>query len=417
MVRVFKNIDDRWKTILLVAAAFVLVRALLLAAVYNISGGTEFTYDVRVHFHLAGAPFEPFSGTRYWAGQYPPLQGMLEAILLAPLRYLVGDFLAIRTSFIIWEAFSVFLTWLCMERMNVPARLSRLILLLLVIMPSGWMTSAVMAQEEVMAGAFVAGAMLLWARDRSLLAIALCGLGVGAGKIFLVLPLFAMVLASVAGGGGIRPVIAGALTSALPYTPMLLASFFKGESVPLIGFTPTFEFTSGIWNLGSSLSNISSVTAKRISLILGLLGAMAPLMWFFLRGALRGISVRRLSLTLLVMLLWFLNLFYHVNPEYFAIVLPLMAVALRDTRTIVLGYMALSLPWAVNFFYGVSIAMSRGALGGQGGFVNLFGALFPGRPGGYLTAALIVTVIANLTLVIHLTTMLFNYRENDSGLS
>ena len=385
----------------------------MLAAVYSISGGAEFTYDVSVSAHLAGAPFEPFTGTRYWAGQYPPLQGMAEAVFFLPLRYFMGEFMAIRLTFIIWEAVAVFLAWLCINRMQVPERMARMGMLLLVIMPAGWMTSAVMAQDEFIAGSFLAGSVFLWMRGKRTLAIVLCGLGVGAGKIFLVLPLLGLMAAAMAEGAGGRPLLAGAVASSAPYLIVALAATLKGQAVPLLGFTPPFDFSTGIWNLASGYMDISRMTAKRASTALGLFASLAPLCWLMLKGELRGISMDRLALTLVVMLMWFFNIFYHVNPEYYALVLPLMVLALRDIRAILSAYFVLSLPWAVNLFYGLMSAIESGASGGQGGFIRLFEAVLPGGPGDYLKAALIISVICNLALTAWFTAILVKSRDHD----
>jgi hypothetical protein len=402
------------RTVLPVMAVFALTRLIVLAVIYGISGGSEFTSDVHIHIHLAGAPLEPLMGIRYWSGQYPPLQGLVESVLILPLRAFMGEFMAIRISFMIWEAIALFLAWRCLECIDVPVNTARTGILLLAVVPAGWMTSTVMAQEEFMAGAFIAGSVLLWARGRRTLAIVLCGLGAGAGKIFLVLPLAALVLTALLEGGGLRPLLAGALSSGMPYVIVAIAYMLRGEPPPLSGFTPPFDFTSGIWNLASWYTHISGAAAKHISLALGLAFSLAPLLWMFITARLRGISTRGLAMTMVVMLMWFFNVFYHVNPEYYALVLPLMAVAVRDLRALFIGYMVVSLPWAVNFFHGVSKALDMGAGQGQGGFIRLFDSLFSGGPDNYLKAALIISVLSNLALTLWFTAMLFKDKDMEA---
>jgi hypothetical protein len=58
------------------------------------------------------------------------------------------------------------------------------------------------------------------------------------------------------------------------------------------------------------------------------------------------------------MLLAVLAAFYVINPEYYLLVVPCLLAVVPWKRYAWLVLFGLSVPWAVNFFYGVALGMS-----------------------------------------------------------
>jgi hypothetical protein len=97
------------------------------------------------------------------------------------------------------------------------------------------------------------------------------------------------------------------------------------------------------------------------------------------------------------MLLWVYFAFYHINPEYGLIVVPGILVAFRPAVSAAVVLVGFSLPWAVNFFYGVRVGIERGDPG-RAAFVRLYEAIFPVAPSVMQSICIVLVSVGMLCL-------------------
>jgi hypothetical protein len=142
-------------------------------------------------------------------------------------------------------------------------------------------------------------------------------------------------------------------------------------------FVIPFEMSVSIWGLIHQVASISDVQARRISAILALGLSMLPLLVVRLRG--RPVTANEQVQVIVAMMLWVYLAFFHINPEYYLILVPGILVVFRASVASVVLLVGFSLPWAANFFYGVGIGMERGDAG-RAPFVRAYQALLSTDP-------------------------------------
>ena len=348
---------------LVAALAVLLSRLVLIFVLAWVTGGREFSDDVGMHYDMAARPLQLLVGQTASHGQHPPLLPVLEWALLAPLRSLFGDFVAIRVGFALAEAVLAGI----LVGVFTSTRTRRLTAVGLLLSPMLWMSSSVMPQDEIIAAAMLAGVLALVKRNKLRTALLLCGVGAAAAKIFLVMPLLALVVAlsrppawqRVALGFG-PPVLILGLTGA--------AALAGGQPLPLSGFTPHASFGVNAWTF--VLDDISVASAKWISAILAAILGALPLGLAWLRD--KTGAATPWPVLLAAMFAWAFLAFYHVNPEYLLLVLVPLAFVVTTAKGHAWLHAAMALPWAANFFYGVATAKRTGVEGGKEVFVALY---------------------------------------------
>ena len=142
-----------------------------------------------------------------------------------------------------------------------------------------------------------------------------------------------------------------------------LAAVLRGNPLPLVGFTPENTWGINVWVFLSDHFGVAPFVAKLVSSGLAAVVAVAVLVAFVVRG-LPG-SAERLAALSAAVLLWAYSLFYHVDPEYFIIVVPVLLLILRDKISLGVTSLVLASPWAVNFYLEFAMRCNR-AKGHQG---------------------------------------------------
>jgi hypothetical protein len=381
-------------------AVFVFSRLLVMYAVGLATGGREFTMDVGMHQGMAEAPLGPLLGQPYEEGQHPPLLGLMEAAFYCPLHRVFPVFYAMRLIYILWEAVGALFCVMTLRLASANGLHRLLGLLALLILPAGWMSSAVMAQDEVIAGAVLAAALWFFFSGRAGLSAFLCGMGVAGGKVFLLLPLAAFVVFSGGLRGSLRTAAFGAGPVVFFYGWAAVAAAVTGASLPLVGFTPPNVFGTSVWTLAGGVFGFGLEFMRRASVGLSALVLAAVFIYVYRRNGTQRLSATAMAALSGVLLIWFFNLFYHVNPEYYALLVPAAVLLVGSWKKLLMLLAVYSAPWAVNFFYGVAGALSEGGGGSKGAFVALYEALFSSPPGSMLTIALAVNAVLFLAYAV-----------------
>lgn len=176
------------------AVCVCISRLLVLTGLMVATGGREISNDVAAHMDMVRHPLIVLFGGDY--GQYPPLLPLFETVFAFPAQLFFSDMVALRLCMIAYEVILSVLFYLCMVRLNFSEERRAQSCLAFLIFPTGWIVSAVMSQDEVIAATLLMGAILLLSEGRRCASLALCSFGIGAGKIFLAIPLMVLCLAT-----------------------------------------------------------------------------------------------------------------------------------------------------------------------------------------------------------------------------
>jgi len=396
------------------AAAVIVTRLAIIAALYRLTGGAEFTDDTGMHLALADDPLLLISGNTAVHGQHPPLLPIMEWLLLAPFRWL-PDMVAIRLAYVMVEAGAVGATVLALRPTQDHAKAALphpithrnvfAIVVVLILSPLLWMTSAVMAQDEVIAAAVLACALALWRSGRQIPAVAVLGIGVGGAKVFLVLPLVALVMLGPTAGRGRRAAVGAAVTT-VPYVAAGLSALARGNPLPLTGFDPNPTFGMNPWVFAFGDAGVSLGWAKVGSTVLASAATLSLV--FLLRrtrsdrfGTTTGSPVPVIASTIAAMFLVFFVTFYHATPEYLALAVP--AIALVPWRPVhhLGAHAALSIAWAGNLFFGVANAKLSGAAE-KASFVRLYDRIVPVEPLLLHRASIVAWTVSAVVVIVAL---------------
>jgi len=379
--------------------AVLLSRLALLVAVSFLVRGREFADDVWRHLTMIGAPLNPLLGRVVEeVSMYPPLMGILETVIASPLLLFLPEFYAIRLTFIFYELVAAAFFWMALKRLAPGAWIP---LATWVLLPMGWITSAVMAQDEVIAAAFMGLCLYLISLGRWTPALVVCGFGVVAGKIFLLVPLTALVVV----GKGMRlpgRALAGFAPVILTFGWMYLATYLRGGHAPLVDFAPGSGCGINLWASILKNSAVTPDVARRWSSVMALAAAMIPLAIFRWRRL--PAEPRQVALLLTAMLMSVFALFYHVNPEYYLMTIPALLLAYGSTSWLLVAAVALTVPWVVNFFYGVRNALVGDHLvEGKGAFARVYQSVFSADPVVMHDWSLWVSIAATLGMAVAVT--------------
>jgi Gpi18-like mannosyltransferase len=142
--------------------AFIGFRILLLIILYKLTGGSEFSSDVWV-FKLGLDPFSVITFSTDVSGYSQP---PLFPFLLFPFAFFSSlffdDFLASRISFTCFELISfLIVSYLLSRSKEINPKHKFYVLLIMSFSPLGFMTGAIMRQEEAVVAIFVALVILL----------------------------------------------------------------------------------------------------------------------------------------------------------------------------------------------------------------------------------------------------------------
>lgn len=364
----------------------------------------EISDDIGFQLALVEHPLSLFLGLDATAdGSYrppfPPLLPFLLALIAKPMLLIASPMVSMRLTFIVYEAAAFMFTRLALQRGHVDRRTTRTVSIVWMLAPIGMMTSTIMCQEEVVGAMFVAAVCWLVVSDRIRAALVICGLGVVAGKIYLLVPLAGLIFC-----GPVHP-REWARRTALGFSLIALAyavaavSWIRAGQFPLAGFTPGVEPSINIWGLVPIINDVDDHLLRRISAIPALGFGMIPVLVARLQASRQGVEqITGIPLisVMAAQLLCVFATFYLISPEYMLIATPaiLIALHLRISIPVVVGLF--SIPWCTNVAYGVRIALEHeadqaGAVSsGKAVFINAWNALSPISPvAGQISATII----------------------------
>lgn len=297
-------------------------RLVVIATIYVIAKGHEYTNDAIYWKRLAEDPLQLFLGWGTYQTQFPPLQPLIEALIYRPTQHWFGDFIALRFTSAVYEAIGASLLTILLARLKISAFVGLLVLATLLLNPIGWAASALWGANDLVFFAVGAAVLLLIHANRPIAAILVAGVAVVAVKIFFLVVLLPMIIFLQWGS-----IVTRAAIAAGPIVAAYLISFignllFLGHvNFGLLAFVPNNDFAISFWSAMTVLFHWPPLTIQRqISGVLSLstgLTLCAAIRWR--RPTLR---FDQLALLTAVLLMWVLFLFYHVNPEYYISLLP-----------------------------------------------------------------------------------------------
>lgn len=197
-----KNTIKGWVAVSAAAAFFVAIRFGAAEAVLSLSQGREVSSDSRFYVYLSDHPFavltgENLKGPDYDAAvltNYGPLMGPLIGPPIKLLRRYMPDFFAVRAFLVAWETLGLGAAYLALSRGNgspygsavgpLSAARRREFLILAAVLPLGWMSTAVWAQDEILLAPFIFFAFVAAVRDRPAAAAWALSLGALCAKYF-----------------------------------------------------------------------------------------------------------------------------------------------------------------------------------------------------------------------------------------
>ncbi|THB68551.1 MAG: hypothetical protein D6B27_02375 [Gammaproteobacteria bacterium] len=401
----------------------VLSRLFLLFSIGYFFNGKNFSSDTKMLISLANEPMGILLGTSIH-GQHPPLLGLFLSIFYIPIKLFFSDFYAFRLTLIIYEALSLFFLWkaLLIVFQSVKNRIK--IIMGFIFFPAGWITTVFMPQDEIVAMFYISVVLWLLFSNRYLWAILICSLGVVGAKIFLIIPLAGLIL-TIQERKLLTKILIGAMPIVIVYTVMLLLSINQ-DSATVMSFAPKAMFGINLWVLIFETFNLTSTDCRNYSSILALIGGLIPaiLLWIRFKAITKEEyfnnhenSRATIMITMMsAMLLLVFSLFYHINPEYYTMILPLLLLSFKSGYLFYGIGIMVSAAWATNFFYGVNFAISTGIQNSSKSFfVKAYDAIFPFEPSFWHHFSLITCSLITIYYSYYAIMMIIDYTKKTPG--
>jgi hypothetical protein len=286
---------------------------------------------------------------------------------------------------------------------SAPGRARHLLAITYIAAPMCWISTVIMCQDESISLLFFAAIVVALLKSRLRLAICLCGIGVVVAKIYFLVPLVGLL--GIPANRSWKEWTWDAVTG---WSPILAVYGLQAVLVGQAGaaaaaferFFPSIENTVNLWALVERIFSVGDERARRLSAILALSLSMLPLLVMRRRGMPAG-AKDQIRL-IVAMILWVYLSFYHVNPEYGLIVVPGILAIMRPRVASLVLFVGFTLPWVVNFFYGVRVGVQRGDAG-RAPFVEVYQAIFSVEPSVMQTISIVPVAVATLWLASVLT--------------
>lgn len=332
---------------------FVLFRIFIIGLEFHITGGTEFAMD-RWNFELGLKPLSVLTFEMDTSGySQPPLYPLAIAPFVIPLSKITNSFLAPRITYTMLEFLGFILMIAFLYRSVELRKLHRFyILLILCFSPLGFMTGAVMKQEEAVVMVFTAAVLLAWRKGSMKAASLLVFLGIITAKIlfgiiFLALLLYEKDNKSVLYWGLIPAALFTGIYSGAGY-------LFTG-SIPFVDFAPSsVEFCCSFYSLLLRYTDIPGGLMKWLSLSLILF--FSAFLWIKRRQLIKRDFPLLMAFSFFILFIFF----YHINTEYYIFILPLLAYIpfvvkdrLPRIMLIILHLLLSAVIWGYGVIYGI----------------------------------------------------------------
>ncbi len=383
--------------------ALAAVRVGIMLAMGWLTGGRHFTDDWKRQLGFLDDPFQILMARKgHGYAHYPPLQPIVTWLMATPFTGL-SSFYTIRCFSILGELLAWPLIWALFLQAVPRTRTQRILALTYVLMPVGWLTTSLFAQEEPLSLICLAGVLLLAWKGRFDAAAILSGIGVVTAKVYFLIPLLALVLSpSLSDRRGIlRRAALGAAPIIVIYGFVGARLLMQQEPSPLLEFTPAGIHSTSIWVLIRDWLGLSLETTKRVSMVTGLIAGLLPLAVAKAKGVRceKLTQLRVITTMMLFVFMWF----YHCDPEYYLIVAPFVLLALPLAGAIAAVVAGFALPYAINLFYAVDRARHVDVGAGKTVFVNLYDRFIPFDPALMHTFSLLALCAVSLWITVWLT--------------
>ena len=341
----------------------LLSRLLLLAALWTATHGHEISSDVSMHMGMVREPLSVLLYTHPDYEQNPPFLPFLETVIGYPLHFGLPDFLTLRLVMISYETMLAGLFYQLLRQLRVGQWQRGLCLTAFIVLPMGWMTSVVMAQDEVIAAVAFAVPMLVFISGRRNAALLLCGVGVIAGKLFIGVEL--LVFIALCGRRRLpQNLLLGFAPIVLAYGAMTVHRLVHGLPLPLLGFRPDPIYGANFWELVRKYAGVNLSAVGPLSGILALSASLIPVVVVYSNRT-RPRSGEPDAMTIAIAantaLLIFLTLFYHVNAEYFIMIMPVLLATAGGLTDAICCILISAIPWAGKFFENATFMATRPA--------------------------------------------------------
>jgi hypothetical protein len=322
-------------------------RLALLALLWFITGGREISNDTSLHMEMVRSPFFMFTGNEN-PDLFPPLLPLMEAWLAYPLQTFLPDFLALRLTFIFYEVLLAAMFYRATDQLGFDMARKGWCLIAFLALPMGWMTSTVMAQDEVIASCLTLLPILVTIGGWPIAGLALASFGVLAGKIFITLVLLVLFVACREGSLTLR-ILAACGPLVLVYVPISVMRWMHRQPPPLLGLRPDPYFGTNFWILLKHYFGLNLEMAGPYSGVLALWAALIPVSMLWRAGRIPRPKVA-LIVAVNCTLMMFLALFFNVLAEYFMIVVPLLILTAAGIWDVAACAAVATMPWAIRFF-------------------------------------------------------------------
>ena len=337
------------------AGAFIVFRALSIAALYLVSGGRELASDVVFHEIIIADPLGILKGTAIHIASYPPFQWLFEWPLFNLFRVHFGEMVSYRLMMVSIE----FATFLCTIALCMKIRPRKTIavwlLVLFIISPHQSFASVFFIQEDVIAQLFMLIALLFLLHEKRGYCIATLVCGVLIAKLFFVVPLFYVGLFY--GQRLFRQRVVDGILALLPlvmvYIFIITQALNNGGEVPIRDFTPPAIYAGNYWVLLINANPELLEFYKNISLVLTTfvqLLVIASLLYFN-----RNRQQPWHPIVLLVIpLAFFFGTFFQHMPEYLLMIWPIAALLCTSIWQQWLLAAAMSFAWVPRITHGLT---------------------------------------------------------------
>jgi hypothetical protein len=373
------------------ALAVLASRILLLAVLRIATGGQELSNDTAMHMGMIRHPMSVLLSTGY--SQNPPLLPFIETLLGYPLQLFLSDFLTLRLVMIAYETVLAVLFYRLLNALALSEARRGFCFGAFLLLPMGWMTSVVMAQDEVIAAAAFLVPLLLFVSGRQRAALFACGVGVVAAKLFIGLELLTL-----AALGGRRRLLQYLLLGLAPigitYGAMTLHCLLHGLPPPLLGFRPDPTYGTNFWILLRVYAGIDLRAVGPYSGLLALAASLAPAAMLLRSRRARDLGLDDrpilISVAANTSLLIFFSLFYHINAEYYVMTMPLLLAASRDATDVLTSALVSVVPWAGKLFQNAQFLAHADVNSGKMLALKYYALIFRSSPEYWLMACQIV---------------------------
>lgn len=369
---------SRWREGMQWLLALAAARVGFMIAIGWLTKGRHFTDDWVFQIGFINDPFQILLARGEEGAPYrPPLEPFVDFLLGYPFVRWLPSFYAIRCFSILGELAAWPIIWRLLVTAVASVRTQRLLALTWVVMPVGWASTSLFAEEEPISLFFFALILLLVLRGRLRRAILVAGVGVVTAKVYFLIHLLALTLGPKA--RSFKELLGRATLGAAPivivYGIVQSLLWLQHKPSPLLEFTPHGVHSTSIWVLIRAWLDLPLETTKYLSMGTGLLTGVIPLV------VARARRVRCEGMTLVwimtAMQLFVYMWFYHCDPEYYLIVVPGILLSFPPLAAAVAAIFGLAIPYAINLFYAVARARDVDVEEGKKAIVALYDRYVP----------------------------------------